>query len=101
TNYSMIYRTNQLTGEPLTEANLADISTIISVDGVPVGEPPNQGFGHTNWDGLKNDRPSHEYAYTIVDLEGTYHYDYAYIWYAQPSNTLWGFRIWTSEDGYV
>lgn len=74
-------------GQIMRVTNLADISTINNVNGVPTGEPANAGWGWTEWnnynlwDGGDATRwYNYRYYRVIIDLEDIYDLDYVYIY---------------------
>lgn len=83
-------------GVLLTGKNLADISTIANVNGVPTGAPANNGVNILMYDFQKTDWYNVGSYKIIFDLGRDYNLDYCYLWRATGSIELWG-----SEDGAV
>lgn len=95
-------KVNTTNGEIMRVENLADISTINNVNGVPTGPPANSGWGWTEWDNYNlwdgGDGTSwynYKYYRIIIDLQGIYDLDYIYIY----NNNRWlDCMAWSSTE---
>lgn len=95
---SLIYSGDEQTGEPLTARNLADISTINNVNGVPLGMPANNGLGIVQWDYYKPEWYNVNNFKLHIDLGAIYDIDYAFVWIPASAENQ-GLVLYSSRNG--
>lgn len=92
----LLFSTDEETGQALVPANLADLSTIVDVNGVPEGTP-NLGMSILMY-GLGAmpiyNRPSWD---CIIELDGAWNIEYLYVWLTRNGEI----DVQTSLDGVV